>query len=35
MKDELKEEYRQKVEEYFNVVIKNFKLKEVNIKDSK
>jgi len=33
MKDELKEEYRQKVEEYFNVVIKNFKIKEVNIKD--
>jgi hypothetical protein len=33
MKDELKEEYRQKVEEYFKVVIKNFLIKEVNIKD--
>ncbi len=33
MKDELKEECRQKVEEYFKVVIKNFKIKEINIKD--
>jgi hypothetical protein len=31
MKDELKEEYKQRVEEYFNLIKKNFEIKEINI----